>query len=109
MFLLLFSQTVLLKNLDQEDYCVACKEVDVHFDTQPPAATQGNTSEIFTLVASVEMTIVTSHFHQFPILYDFMKLNLIRMRFHERRWQWGLDIPSALINVLSSLLMKVYL
>ncbi|XP_015775017.1 PREDICTED: Sjoegren syndrome/scleroderma autoantigen 1 homolog [Acropora digitifera] len=32
--------TVLLKNLDQEDYCVACKEVDVVLDTQPPAATQ---------------------------------------------------------------------
>ena len=102
---LLFSQTVLLKNLDQEDYCVACKEVDVDLDTQPPAATQG----IFTLAASVEMTIVILHFYQFPIRYDFMKMNLIRMRFHERRWHWGLDIPSALINVLSSLLMKLYL
>ncbi|XP_015750369.1 PREDICTED: Sjoegren syndrome/scleroderma autoantigen 1 homolog [Acropora digitifera] len=55
--------TVLLKNLDQEDYCVACKEVDVVLDTQPPAATQG----IFTLVASAEMTIVILHFYQFPI------------------------------------------
>lgn len=37
--------TVLLKNLDQEDYCVACKEVDVVLDTQPPAATQDTVSQ----------------------------------------------------------------
>lgn len=44
----MFLQNVLLKLRDQEDYCVACKEVDV--ESRSAATTQGSTLRCWGLI-----------------------------------------------------------